>query len=133
RRYLSPIRPGSTVLDHACGAGMDLLLAARLAGPTGRAIGVDATPAMRQCAIDAAAQAGLAENVTIHEGYFEELSLEDASVDYVISNGVVNLAPDKGRVFSEIARVLRPGGRLLLADVIVGRDLSPAVRANADL
>jgi arsenite methyltransferase len=127
------IAPGAVVLDHACGAGMDLLLAARRVGPAGRAIGVDLTPAMCRQAALAASEAGLADRVEVRQGVFEALPVDDASVDYVISNGVVNLAPDKPRVFAEIARVLRPGGQLLLADVAVGRDLSPAVRADADL
>lgn len=127
------IRAGSVVLDHACGAGMDLLLAARLTGPQGRAIGVDLTPAMRSCAIRAAAQAGLIDRVMLHEGTFEDLPMADASVDYVLSNGVLNLAPDKPRVIREVARVLRPGGELFLADVVLDRELAPPVRANADL
>lgn len=127
------IRAGSVVLDHACGAGMDLLLAARATGPQGRAIGVDLTPAMRTCAIRAAAQAGLLDRVQLHEGTFEDLPLPDASVDYVISNGVLNLAPDKPRVMREVARVLRPGGELFLADVVLDRELAPPARANADL
>lgn len=127
------IRPGSVVLDHACGAGMDLLLAARSAGPRGRAIGVDLTPAMRRMAAAAAREAAFECAVEIRAGAFESLPVDDASVDYVLSNGVVNLAPDKPRVFAEIARVLRPGGQLFLADVVVGRELSPAVRADADL
>jgi arsenite methyltransferase len=130
---IGPVHPGETVLDHACGAGTDLLLAARRVGPNGRAIGVDMTPAMRRMAVRAAAEAGLSQVVDVRAGVFEALPVEDASVDVVISNGVVNLAPDKTRVFSEILRVLRPGGRLYLADVVVARELSLAVRENPDL
>jgi arsenite methyltransferase len=130
---IAAIAPGATVLDHACGAGMDLLLAARRVGPQGRAIGVDLTPVMREHAAAAAAAAGLADRVEVRDGTFEDLPVDDASVDYVISNGVVNLAPDKARVFREIARVLKPGGQLLLADVILSRELAPSARGNAEL
>jgi len=130
---IGAIKPGSVVLDHACGAGMDLLLAARSVGAAGRAIGVDLTAAMRDHAARAAIEAGLGEVVEIRAGTFEDLPVADSSVDYVISNGVVNLAPDKRRVFSEIARVLRPGGQLYLADVVVERELSLAVRSDPDL
>lgn len=130
---IGDIVPGSVVLDHACGAGVDLLLAARRVGPAGRAIGVDLTPAMCRQAAQSAREAGLAGRVEIREGIFEALPANDSSVDYLISNGVVNLTPDKPRVFAEIARVLRPGGQLHLADVAVSRELSPAVRADADL
>jgi arsenite methyltransferase len=124
---------GAVVLDHACGAGMDLLLAARRVGAGGKAIGVDVTPAMREQAQRSAQAAGLASVVEIRAGAFEALPVADESVDVVISNGVVNLAPDKSRIFSEIVRVLRPGGLLLLADVMVERELAPAARANPDL
>lgn len=129
---IGPLRRGETVLDHACGAGMDLLLAARRVGPTGRAIGVDMTPGMKASAEASAYEAGLS-NVRVHLGVFEELPVEDESVDVVISNGVVNLAPDKDRVFAEIHRVLRPGGRLYLADVVVQRELTLQARRNPDL
>ena len=130
---IGPIPPGSRVLDHACGAGTDLLLAARRVGPTGLAIGVDMTPAMRACAEASAEQAGLADEVEIRAGFYEDLPVEDASIDVVISNGVVNLAPDKTRVLAEIARVLKPGGRLYLADVVVQRELTLEARSNPDL
>ena len=129
----TPLRPGDTVLDHACGGGMDLLLAARRVGPTGKAIGVDMTESMRECAIKGAELAGLADIVDVRAGLYEELPLENASVDVVISNGVINLAPDKFRVFREIVRVLKPGGQLFLADVIVQRELTLAVRSNPDI
>jgi arsenite methyltransferase len=127
------IEPGWTVLDHACGSGTDLLLAARRVGPTGRAIGVDMTPGMLQAAERAVRQAGLADRVEVRAGTYEDLPVEDESVDVVISNGVVNLAPDKRRVFGEIWRVLRPGGRLYLADVAVARELKLEVRQQPEL
>jgi arsenite methyltransferase len=130
---IGPIEPGSTVLDHACGGGMDLLLAARRVGPTGRAIGVDMTPAMVETATAAARQAGLDDIVTIHQGFYEDLPVPDASVDVVVSNGVLNLAPDKGAVLDEIYRALKPGGRLYLADVVVQRELTLEARGNPEL
>lgn len=123
---------GATVLDHACGAGTDLLLAARHVGPGGRAIGVDVTPGMRACAIAAAHEAGL-ENVEVRAGTFESLPVEDASIDVAISNGVLNLAPDKARVLAELARVVKRGGEIWLADVVLGRELADDARSNADL
>ena len=129
----TPIQPGDTVLDHACGGGMDLLLAARRVGKTGEAIGVDMTPAMRDSAKKGAKLAGLSDIVEIREGLYERLPVTSESVDVVISNGVVNLSPDKHQVFNEIFRVLKPGGQLFLADVIVQRELTDEARSNPDI
>jgi arsenite methyltransferase len=127
------IATGAVVLDHACGAGMDLLIAARHVGPTGQVIGVDVTPAMVASARQAAAEAGLDHRIIVRPGLFEALPVDSDSIDVIISNGVLNLAPDKLQVMREVLRVLRPGGQLLLADVVVEKDLSIEARADADL
>jgi arsenite methyltransferase len=130
---LGPLEPGETVLDIGCGAGTDLLLAAQRVAPTGRAIGIDMTAAMREQARAAAEQLGLSSVVDVRAGMAGQLPVEDASIDVVMSNGVLNLAANKRTVFAEIVRVLRPGGRLHLADVVVQRELSLAARNDVDL
>jgi len=129
---IAPILPAETVLDIGCGAGMDLLLAACRVGPGGRAIGMDMTEAMRDRARASAAAAGLT-NVEVYRADATALPLPDASVDVVISNGVLNLVPEKERAFAEIKRVLRPGGRLQLADIVLDAALGEDVRRNIDL
>jgi arsenite methyltransferase len=112
------LRPGEVVLDLGCGAGIDTLLAARAVGPAGRAIGLDMTPEMVARTRRNADAAGLA-NVEVLEGMIEEIALPDASVDVVISNGVLNLSTRKSRVIAETMRVLRPGGRISIADLVL--------------
>jgi arsenite methyltransferase len=129
---LGRVEPGSVVLDLGCGAGTDLLIAAQMTGPEGRVIGVDMTSAMLERAWVSANEMGLA-NVTLRECLIESLPLEDASVDVVISNGVIDLVPDKDAVFDEIDRVLRPGGRLQLADVVIHTEVLADARARIDL
>jgi len=129
---LGRVEPGSVVLDLGCGAGTDLLIAAQMTGPAGRVIGVDMTPAMLDRARDSAREMGF-ENVELHESLIESLPLEDASVDVVISNGVIDLVPDKDAVFDEIDRVLRPGGRLQVADVVIHTEVSEDARKRIDL
>jgi SAM-dependent methyltransferase len=129
---LGRVEPGAVVLDLGCGAGTDLLVAAQMTGPTGRVIGVDMTPAMLQRARESAGAMGL-DNVELHEALIEKLPLQEASVDVVISNGVIDLVPDKDAVLDEIDRVLRPGGRLQLADVIIHSEVSEDARKRIDL
>jgi len=119
---MGPLHPGEVVLDMACGAGFDTLQAARRVGPGGRVIAVDMTPAMREKTAAGAAALGLT-NVEVRAGYMEELPLDDASVDVVISNGAINLTPDKVAVMREVWRVLRPGGRFQIADIVVYREI----------
>jgi SAM-dependent methyltransferase len=120
------LQPGETVLDLGSGPGLDALLAAQQVGPTGRVIGVDMTPQMLERARANAARAGAA-HVEFREGRLEALPVEDASVDAVTSNCVVNLVPDKAAVFREVARVLRRGGRAVIADIVLDRPLPEAV------
>ena len=129
---LGRVPSGSVVLDLGCGAGTDLLIAAQMTGPAGRVIGVDMTPAMLDRARAGAEALGLA-NVELHESLIERLPLEDASVDVVISNGVIDLVPDKDAVLDEIDRVLRPGGRLQVADVVIHHEVSEDARKRIDL
>jgi SAM-dependent methyltransferase len=129
---LGRLDPGQTVLDLGCGAGTDLLVAAQMVGPEGRAIGIDMTSAMLDRARDSAREMGLA-NIELHEGLIESLPLDDASVDVVISNGVIDLVVDKEAVFAEIDRVLRPGGRLQIADVVIHKEVSEDARKRIDL
>jgi arsenite methyltransferase len=129
---LAALRRGETVLDLGSGAGIDCFLAAREVGPEGRAVGVDMTPAMVERARRNADRAGVG-NVEFRLGEIENLPVADASVDVVISNCVVNLSPDKPRVFREAFRALRPGGRLVVSDLVLARPLPEAARQNAEL
>ena len=126
------LRPGATVLDVGSGAGTDLLLAARRVGPGGHATGVEMTAEMRAVARAGARQLGF-EHVDVLEGDATALPVDTASIDVVISNGVLNLVPEKDRAISEIARVLRPGGRLQIADITIGTELPESVRRDVDL
>jgi arsenite methyltransferase len=123
---------GQVVLDIGSGAGFDSLLAAQMVGPQGHVIGVDMTPEMREKARANASIVGLA-NVEFKDGLAEQLPLLDATVDVVISNGVINLCPDKLAVYREIARVVRPGGRVQIADVVVQKPLPDDAVADIDL
>jgi SAM-dependent methyltransferase len=127
----SEVREGETVLDLGSGAGIDILIAAKKVGPSGRAIGIDMTDEMITRARESIAAAGL-ENAEVRKGLIEDLPVESSSVDWVISNCVINLSPEKEKVFSEIARVLRSGGRMLISDIVV-KDLPEWVRKDRTL
>ncbi|WP_372672331.1 methyltransferase domain-containing protein [Amycolatopsis kentuckyensis] len=127
---VADLRPGETVLDLGSGGGLDVLLSARRVGPAGRAIGLDVTEEMLTLARRHAARAGVANAEFVH-GTIERIPLPDASVDVVISNCVITLSPDKPAVFAEIARVLRPGGRLGITDIVAAGTLTDAERAAA--
>ena len=129
---LGSLQPGEHVLDLGSGAGTDSLVAAQMVGPEGRVVGIDMTSEMVAKA-QASARAMSASNVEFAEGEAERLSFDDASFDVVISNGVIDLIVDKDAVFAELYRVLRPGGRLQLADVTIQRPVSEEGRRNIDL
>lgn len=124
--------PGQTVVDLGSGSGMDVCYAAGLVGPGGRVIGVDFTPEQLRKACLLAAEAGLTQ-VEFVEGRIDDVPLPDGCADCVISNGVINLAPDKAAVFAEAARLLTPGGRLAIADIITERQLVDTIVGDADL
>jgi len=126
---VAELREGETVLDLGSGGGIDVILSARRVGETGMAYGLDMTDEMLELARKNAAEAG-ATNVEFLKGYIEDVPLADASVDVVISNCVINLSADKPRVFAEMARVLRAGGRLGISDVVAADDLTPEQRAE---
>lgn len=126
---VADLAPGEVVLDLGSGAGADVLISARRVGPTGKAIGLDMTDEMLELARRNAAEAGL-DNAEFVKGYIEDIPLADGSVDVVISNCVINLAADKRKVLAEAARVLRPGGRLAVSDVIADPGMDEATRAD---
>jgi ubiquinone/menaquinone biosynthesis C-methylase UbiE len=129
---VADLREGEVVLDLGSGAGEDVLVSARRVGPGGRAIGLDMTDEMLALARAAARDTGVG-NAEFVKGYLEEIPLEDASVDVVISNCVINLAADKTRVLREAARVLRPGGRFAVADIVADDDMDEATRSDMQL
>jgi SAM-dependent methyltransferase len=126
------LRPGETVVDLGSGAGMDAFLAARQVGKTGHVIGVDMTDAMLEKARSNAAEVGLEDVVEFRKGQIEALPIEDESVDAIISNCVINLSPEKQRVYDEAYRVLRPGGRLMISDVVLEHELPELVLQSID-
>ncbi|BEJ11530.1 hypothetical protein CspHIS471_0109520 [Cutaneotrichosporon sp. HIS471] len=129
---LASLSPGETVLDLGSGGGIDVLLSAKRVGPTGKAIGLDMTPEMLALARKNAVTAG-AKNVEFLQGNIENIPLEDNSVDVIISNCVINLSPDKDAVLAEAARVLRPGGRFAVSDIVLTRPLPSTTQKNLEL
>ena len=124
------LQPGEIVLDVGCGAGLDSLLAARAVGPSGRVIGLDLLEEMCERGRGHAQEAGVAGWTEFVQGEMEDIPLPDTSVDVAISNGVINLSPRKSRVLAEIRRVLRPGGRLAVADLTVNDELPSELQTN---
>jgi len=125
------VETGDTVLDIGSGAGIDCLIAAEKVGNTGRVIGLDMTPAMIARAAENVLEAGV-ENVEFRLGDAENMPVDDNSVDWVVSNCVINLAPDKERVFSEVRRILKPGGKLAISDIVLGDELPAEVLESVD-
>jgi len=124
------LRPGEVVVDLGCGGGIDTILAAHAVAPAGKAIGLDMLPEMLEVAARNAREAGV-RNVEWLRGEMEAIPLPEASVDVVISNGVLNLSPRKSRAFAEIFRILRPGGRMVVADIVVDEELPTEVLTSA--
>jgi SAM-dependent methyltransferase len=129
---LGALQPGEKVVDVGSGAGIDSLIAARMIAPGGKVVGVDMTPAMLEKARHAAQESGI-DNVEFRKGYAEALPIEDGWADVVISNGVLNLVADKSIVLREMERVLKPGGRLQIGDILVEKAVSEEDKRNIDL
>lgn len=129
---LGELAAGEKVVDVGSGGGIDSLIAARMVGPEGEVVGIDMTPAMVEKARRAASESGLA-NVEFREAYIEDLPVPDGWADVVISNGVLNLAPDKQKALGEMFRVLRPGGRLQIGDIQVSREVPEGAKKKIDL
>lgn len=129
---MGTLAPGERVVDIGSGAGIDSLIAAKMVGPEGEVIGVDMTPEMLAKSRRAAAEAGTGQ-VRFVDGFMEDLPVDDGWADVVISNGAVNLCPDKMRAFGEMRRILKPGGRLQIADILVDRPVSEAAKRKIDL
>jgi len=128
---LAQLKPGEVVLDLGSGGGIDVLLSAKRVGPTGKAYGLDMTPEMLELARKNQQKAGVA-NAEFLQGTIEDIPLPDASVDVIVSNCVINLSPDKGQVLREAFRVLRPGGRLAVSDIVLMRTLPDAVHKSLE-
>ncbi len=126
------IAQGETVLDIGSGCGFDCMIAGKMVGPTGKVIGIDMTDAMLKRSRKTAKSLGLTQ-VEFKKGFAEELPVPDGSVDVVISNGVINLTPDKYAVFNEVFRILKPGGRLHLADIVVYKQVPDGAKEDVDL
>jgi SAM-dependent methyltransferase len=129
---MGDLNPGETVLDIGCGAGFDTLIAAQQVGPSGRVIAVDMTPDMLTKAKRSAEQMGLT-NVDFREGLAEDLPVDDESIDVVISNGVINLCPDKIGVMEDVNRVLKPGARIQIGDIVVHKEVPQESKDDIDL
>src|SRR5690606_7556295 len=129
---LGPLRTGERVVDVGCGAGIDSFIAAHMVGPSGQVIGVDMTPAMLAKARRGAAEADVTQ-IEFREGLGEALPVDDGWADVVISNGVLNLMPDKPAALQEMARVLKPGGRLQIADILVQKPVPDSAKRKIDL
>lgn len=129
---LGVLRPGDRVVDVGSGAGMDSLIAVRMVGPAGQVVGVDMTPAMLEKARRAKEESGI-QNVEFRQGYAESLPVEDGWADVVISNGVLNMVPDKPAALQEMARVLKPGGRLQIGDILVQTAVPEDAKADISL
>ena len=129
---MGELAAGEKVIDVGSGGGIDSLIAARMVGATGKVVGIDMTPAMLEKARTAAAESGI-YNVEFREAYMEELPVSDGWADVVISNGVLNLTPDKQKALSEMFRVLRPGGRLQIGDILVSREVPEGSKKKVDL